>query len=55
MTLQGNYNDDIFKFIKLTVEGCQLNEDECQPIDSLKDINFNFVMLRAYPNVEDET
>ena len=29
LTLQGNYGDDIFKFIKITIEGCQLNEDEC--------------------------
>ena len=25
MTLQGNYGDDIFKFIKITVDGCQLS------------------------------
>ena len=52
--MQGNYGDDIFEFIKITIDGCQLSEDECQPTEAVNGIYFNFVMLLAYPNVEDK-
>ena len=55
LNLQGNYGDDIFDFIKVTIDGCQLNEDECQPEEAVEGTYFNFVMLTAFPNVEDKT
>ena len=35
MIVQGNYGDDEFKFVKITVDGCQLSEEECQPIEAI--------------------
>ena len=50
--LEGAWGDQVFRYAKVSIEGCREEEFECLPVEDLNGVYFNFVMLQAFPNIE---
>ena len=53
--MQGNYGSDFFDYFKIDLYACDPAEiEDCFGDEELYDINFNFIMIKAYPNILDD-
>ena len=43
--LEGDFGDQVFRYAKISIEGCNEEELDCLPSKDLNGVYFNFVML----------
>ena len=48
--MKGEYGDELFEFVKITVEGCELG-DKCASDEEIMQQDMTFYTLRSLPNL----
>ena len=53
LVVQGHYGAEAFRYVTMTVDGCDLGPEECMPDEEIIREPLNFYQLRANPSLSD--
>ena len=54
LKVEGNFGSEKFQYVKIKVEGCDLGEEECLPLEEIEGKTINFLSLRSHPSLLDK-